>query len=161
MGQTNDPEPHLLFSNMGTYNFSFFFFFLLFNIYECFVSLANESMEPSVLKFWASRFANWSKLSFNPCRAPPSIMPHGIRAIRWLAKWGPPNLGPSLLWSPMGPLPDPWTKFIIKWAMGYHSLYRSNLGKSVVLVWISCYIWITSHQSYHLRNILPSTNPII
>lgn len=40
---------------------------------------------------------------------------HDLEAVRL---WGPLHVGPALLWSPMGPLPDWWTKFIIKWAVG-------------------------------------------
>ena len=41
-------------------------------------------------------------------------------------------MGPALQWSTMGPLSDPWSRFLIKWAKWSHNYKRPKLVLSAL-----------------------------
>ena len=50
----------------------------------------------------------------------------------WWPKWGPIYMGPAPSLSPMGPLQDPWTRFLIKCAKWSHNYKRPKLVLSLL-----------------------------
>lgn len=63
-----------------------------------------------------------------PCPVSSRITPLLLYSCGWWPTRGPPLIGPPLLGSPMGPLQDPWTRSLIKWARWSHCPQNNSLS---------------------------------
>lgn len=88
------------------------------------------------------------------------LTPHYFEEAGWGAKQGPLLMGPAPLRLPMGPLPYPWSRSVIRWAMWSHSLCQPtrvfNLQNLEFhpLGWFPCWFLILRYANHCLKSIV-------